>query len=305
MYNAELKERYIQEKESTTVTSPHFLHGIFNKSNEFEEELEKDICNFTTYEIINYYKTLNIGSIDSLYVLNSSYSLYVQWCLQQNLVFDSQNHFLEFTREQLKLYVNKVSIKSSIITREALYKYLDELPNPSDAFILIALFEGLGGKCYEEIWKATIADLNGNEFTTCTGRKIKVSDKFVSLATLSNETLEYQAITGKMERSIQFKDEDLIVKNQCNAKDFASDRQKGRRIYFRIKRTMDYLGLPASANGNDFVISGIIDMVNTNSRKLGIDAEEYIKRNLSNISERYGKNIIPSKFIIDYREYLE
>ena len=60
MYNDTIKTRYIQEKSSTTNMPNGYLARMFNKSDSFESKLDKDISNFTVYEIEDFYKTLNI-----------------------------------------------------------------------------------------------------------------------------------------------------------------------------------------------------------------------------------------------------
>ena len=95
MYNDTIKTRYIQEKSSTTNMPNGYLARMFNKTDSFESKLDKDISNFTVYEIEDLYKTLNIKSVEYLTVLHSHLSLYTQWCMQQNLVLDCQNHFAE------------------------------------------------------------------------------------------------------------------------------------------------------------------------------------------------------------------
>jgi hypothetical protein len=120
MYNETIKNRYIQEKESTTNMPKGYLNRQFNKTEEFENRLNKDVSNFTVYEIEDLYKTLNITSVESLTVLNSHLSLYAQWCLQQNLILDCQNHFTEIVNSSLVNYINTFALKKSIITRETL-----------------------------------------------------------------------------------------------------------------------------------------------------------------------------------------
>ena len=95
MYNEERKRRFISEHNVEVTLPNNYLECQFNKISNVEETLNKDLCNFTFYEITEYYKLLNLTSTVSLSVMNSQFSLYTQWCLQQNLVDDGQNHFLE------------------------------------------------------------------------------------------------------------------------------------------------------------------------------------------------------------------
>ena len=156
MYNENIKNRYIENKESEVIVPKGYLQNCFKKSEPFEEELGKDISNFTAYEINNFFKTLNISSYESLLVLCNSFQQYTQWCLQQNLVKDSQNHFLEFDKDDLIACLNKIAMQNKIIPKETIYGWCNELVNYGDSFAIIALFEGLKGKNYCEIVNAKI-----------------------------------------------------------------------------------------------------------------------------------------------------
>ena len=56
-----------------------------------EYELDKDVSNWTVYEIVEYYKLLNMTSFESLICLNSILSLYCQFWLSLTKLFSKQN----------------------------------------------------------------------------------------------------------------------------------------------------------------------------------------------------------------------
>ena len=95
MFNEEIKERYIKEKKSTTIMPKTFLEDIFKNIESYEIKLNKDACNFTTFEITEYYSLLNISSLEFLKVMNNQLALYTEWCQSSNLVKDNQNHYRE------------------------------------------------------------------------------------------------------------------------------------------------------------------------------------------------------------------
>ena len=158
-YNEELKKRYLQEKEKHTITS-NYIDVQFRKSSEMEYELDKDVSNWTIYEITEYYKLLNSTSFELLICVNSIFSQYCQFCLENSLVKDNQNHFLECTKEILASCVNKAILEKKIISRETILKWTDELPNPKDQFILLSLFEFGKSKDYKDTVYARLDDLD-------------------------------------------------------------------------------------------------------------------------------------------------
>ena len=305
MYNETIKTRYIQEKSSTTNMPNGYLARMFNKSDSFENKLDKDISNFTVYEIEDFYKTLNIKSVEYLTVLHSHLSLYTQWCMQQNLVLDCQNHFAEIPSSSLINYINALALKKSIITRNTLYELIDGLINPSDAFIMLALFEGIEGENYCELVNLKMSDFNGNKVKLCTGRELTVSSKLIGLAEESNIEMEYCSLAK--ERKFPFLNEDLIIKNYPNSR-MNDPYNKGRRIYNRVKRNFNEIGIDKYMKPKSLVDSGKIDYINTRSKELGITAKEFIynKDYAKEVRYRFGYDLTQYKFSFmkKYGDYL-
>lgn len=308
MYNNEIKERYIIEKESTTSVPKGFLLKQFNKAQTFETSEGKDLCNFTKHEILNMYKTFNTSSLNFLTVINSHFSLYTQWCLYQNLVDDCQNHFAEIQRDNLTLCINMLGIKKATITRNVLRNWIQQMPNPADAFIMIALFEGIKGKEFCEIVNLKMSDFDGNKVKLCTGRELVVSDELVNLAAISDQTYEYYSISGKGEKIVKLNDENLIIKNYPNVEPITDTFQIGRRIYRRLLRSYDYLGVSAWMKPNSLVESGKIDYINRRSKELGMTAREYLfSPYVKEVEDRYGYDMSRLKlsFLSKYEDFLE
>ena len=272
MYNETIKKRYIEEKENSTSTPKDYLTRLFKKSESFEEKLDKDICCFTAYEIIDFYKTINISTMESLVVLNNHLSLYVQWSLQQNLVPDCQNHFDEINNDILIKCINITSLKKAIITRNTLYAWLSKLANPSDAFVMLCLFEGIKGKEFCEIAKLKMSDFSGNKVKLCTGRELTVSDKLVELAELTDKTMVYYAEA----KEYPLEEEGYIIKRHHNGVDEISDFRRGRRIYYKLLRSFSNLGVAEYMKPNSLTESGKIDYINTRSKELGVSGKEFL-----------------------------
>ena len=305
MYNEIIKNRYIQEKESTTNMPNGYLVRMFNKTDSFENKLDKDISNFTVYEIEDFYKTLNIRSVEYLTVLHSHLSLYTQWCLQQNFVLDCQNHFAELPSSSLLNYINTLALKKSIITRKMLYELIDGLINPSDAFIMLALFEGIEGENYCELFNLKMSDFNGNKVKLCTGRELKVSSKLVALAEESDKENIYYSLVK--ERRFPFLNEYLIIKNYPNCRQ-DDPYNKGKRIYHRVKRNFKEIGVDKYMKPKSLVDSGKIDYINTRSKELGITAKEFIytPEYAEEVRYRFGYDLqrLRVSFINKYGDYL-
>ena len=276
MYNQKLKERYRKEKESYTTVSAYYFSSLFKRTEPFEEELDKDASNFTTYEIINMYKTLAIMSLDTIATMNSNLSMYTQWCIQENLVNDYQNHYLEITRDMMASFVNKLAMDKKVVSREQVLDWCQQLPNPSDSFCLLGLFEGIRGGGYLEIALAKIEDFHDNIFTAYNGREIKVSFTLIEYAKQSNETIEYQSISRNMEKEVNLIENGRIIKDYPNVRRTESLPVLRRRTQSRLARIFNYMGILEYMNGNDIRMSGVIEMINSRCKELGINGKDYI-----------------------------
>lgn len=308
MYNEDRKENYIEGKKATTTLSPGYLERLFVNSEPFEEKYGKDISNFTTLEIVDFYKTLNVTSIDYLYLINNSYSQYTQWCFEHGWVIDNQNHYLEMNRDVLGKCVNKFVLQKRFVTKEEVYKWCDILPNYSDGFIILSTYEGIGGKDYREIVNARFSDFHKCEndskyyFHTCEGRDVAVSNKLVGLAESSSEaTVRYTPKGGEVKLPISKGRPDLIVKPFGNAKDETNDFEKGRRIYTNIIRSFKYLGIEKYMSPNALSDSGKVRFMKDLSEKYNIPIDKvlYDTKAEEEFSKQYKINIRTRKQFIN------
>lgn len=305
MYNEEIKLRYIKEKNQEVIISNNYLECQFGKASEMEEELNKDISNFTVYEIIEYYKMLNLSSLESLTVMNSQFSMYTQWCLQESLVIDNQNHFLEITHEIMKGCINKALFNLRIFSRETIISWINQLPNPKDQFILLGLFEGLKGRDFCELSKLRPEDIKGNVISLCTGRKIEVSDELIKIAydCMSQDT--YYSTTGKGVKTMTLVDRGYIIKDYPNAREDVSDFQLGRKIYNSVTRTLNYLDMLNILSANGVAESGKIHMIKERAKELGMSNKDYVYSNyIKEVEEKFNTKIVRSIFWLKYEDYL-
>lgn len=301
MYNDELKNTYITEKTKTATVDKFYLPNLFKRCEPFETELNKDVCNFTTKEIENMYKTLDYKGFETIVVTNSALSLYTNWCLSQGVSKDSQNHFLEFDRPRLSMLINKAYKNARVVSRETISDWCRQLPNPSDAFVLMGLFEGISGKDYTEFTHLMIDDVDIERSTILLpGRKEPVvfSKELCRYAIESANEKWYYSISEEMKRKVEFKESRNVIKEYCNSDSSQSDYQKGRRIYSKLIRILNFLGVKNQINASAIVNSGIVDLIKRESKRMKISPTEYINNYLSEISYRYPKKMFTRSVMI-------
>ena len=305
-FNEELKKRYLNEKEKSLSVTSNYIDVQFRKVSEVEYELKKDVSNWTVYEIIEYYKILHMTSYESLLCLNSIFSQYTQFCLENSLVRDNQNHYLECTREALAGCINKSILEKKIISRETIMKWVDELPNPKDQFILLSLFEYGKSKDFKDIVNAKQQDCNKENCTLkLSDRTVKISDKLINIIKDCQSEDTYYSISGKGTKKMPLVDYGFIVKSYPNQNMDLSDFQKGRNIYIACQRIFDYLGVGNYMSPNSIAESGKLYMIKERSKELNITAMQYLYSDfIQEVENQYGCSVTRSVYGKKYNEHL-
>lgn len=305
MFNNERKQRYIDYKTTETSIDPYTIRGIFTKTQKFEENLNKDVCDFTTIEIENMYKTMDYTSADSLFVTNSLLVGYCEWALKEGFVGDSQIHFLELKRGRLNDFVNVAVQQMRVVSRDTVIKWCQQVLNASDAFILLGLFEGIKGKNYCEFSYLKSTDIDfANKTAILSGRDrpFKMSVELCQYAQYAiEETIHYGM---EQKHNMTLIPSNLLIKEYPNCKPDASDYMKGKRITNRALRSLQYLGIGDYMTPRSIVTSGMIFMVKEECNKLNMEPRDYVYKNVRKVCEKFGTNIPPSVFMRRYGDFL-
>ncbi len=246
IYNYEIKERFVNEKASE-VSNPSYLFYWFRKTYDKEVELNKDLCNWTTYEIIEFYKMVNTSSVNTLMTANCIFAKYTNFCFENNLVIDSQNHFLECTIDIIKGCINKVALNMKIIDRQKIVNLVRQLPNPKDQFILLGTFEFGKSVNNLEILRARFSDMTetSNGATMKLGeRVVKISPELVDIIKNCDVENTYYGYSNIDIIPRPLMDSGFLIKKYSNEnRDDIDDFTKGKNIYNISKKACNYLGI--------------------------------------------------------------
>ena len=306
MFNQEFKQEFVKRRERKNALPKNQLNRLFKKAEKFEEEYNKDVCNFTEEQILDMYKSFGLTSYESILSMNSQFSIYAQYCMEHNLVTDGQNHYYNVTQDQMYECINKNIIKQKIITREQIIKWNGTVRNASDYFVILALFEGLSGQDYKEITRLSINDIDKDKriVHTCLGRDIPISAELLSVAIESNDTLVYYGL----KKIIPLVDNGLIIKDAVQKRATIDDEYRnGRILYTRLKRTLNELTGTANINGKDIIVSGQLYFILEYCKANNIEPKDFIynKETRMKLDKRFNTQINLTIFWKKYGEYLE
>ena len=178
MYNEKRKRQYLDEKSRDAKISDNLITA-FEAAEQYEEKIGHDICEWTTDQILGFYVKLATPYVQTLIVLHSSLGQYAEWCLQNGLVSDNQNHFREINSKTVHRCADVNALKDRLFTREELLEEINQLPNDSDKFIILSLFEGIpirGGV----MARITMDDLDGYELTLRNDTGIRIATRTIT-----------------------------------------------------------------------------------------------------------------------------
>lgn len=292
--NEELKEKYLDTKEDEPRRK---IELLFGKLEQYEDEIGKDLSCFNVVDISNMYTSLQT-TFDILSNHHSRLSAYTDWVIKEvkkyklDIPVKRNNYALIHTDELHEFAGTKDA--DGIITREELLKMIKKLPNVSDQFIVLCLFEGIRGVDYSEIREITMDSFKGNTLHIKTGslhydhdargniesssrrfkrpteRDIQVSDELIELARKASHETEYIPLVGEDYKPINLVDEPYIIKRTQIARNKGTQPKLTRRIV----KIFDYLG--GDLNANKVRNSGKVHYILEKAKELNKSTKEIV-----------------------------
>lgn len=305
IYNQENKEWFIGSIDLTQYP-PRWWERVFEKSNMFEKMKGKDLYNFTTPDIIEFYKFLDIGTITPLIIYNTNLVKYAQWALNENLITDGQNHFDELTSEILATCLNVTKTQQSILSYDTFMDLITrKIVNDQDKFIFFCLFEGIKGKNYQEIVDMKVSDIDEDNLSVhlSSGRDVSVSRDFVNVAKKADRQVIYVGLVGnEIERALVPGSNIIKEKSNSQGKDL------NRTVYNAIVRNIaTVLELADVVTAKSIRDSGLIYYLNKRAEKIGVPVSElvYDLNNWQDLIDKYQFNPDTKKrWLLQYKDFL-
>ena len=318
MYNTQNKEDFIaQELVNTKDSNVAMLNKFFNSFANNEKELGKDLCDFTTDEIINVYKGKSLSSYATIYTYNRVLIRYTDWCIAAGRAQGKTNHYVEIAdKEILMSFLNTTRKEARIITRAELLEDLTSeeseiiLPNPVNRFLPLAFFEGVGVKNRCVLDELTMDDIKGNTLTYPDGSRIEISNELKELAQESANTYHiYKYAEGDPPSFLEelsdrrYSDDDpRIVKQRPNTMGFTEARYI-KRLDMEVDKVAGVLGKVAYSF-NNLRVSGKIHLIRemyAESKCTNYSA--FLDRHGGELEAKFGK--VSRSFINNYAEYFK
>ena len=250
-----------------------------------------------------WYKLLDSKSLEYISVINYNIIKYAQWALQESLIVDGMNHFVEITDDEIFECVNKYGLNSSIITKEELDNILFHISSSRDKFVLLALFEGIKGINLDDIVNMKLDDINRSDNTVNleSGKKKKISNQLIQYAIESADEKCYDSISGRTYKYEERPGYPVKVVRRNGTK------SAGDVITKVIRGEFDVIGVPRYVTFNSIYTSGLIHQINQFADQDNVSAAEVLNNPvyLDYLKNQYGHNkSINKRFLLKYKEFL-
>lgn len=305
MYNEERKVEFLKsiEKEHSDdyLTC---MSSLFNKTEQYEEMFEKDVCDFSHEEIATMYSMFSYASTMIYNTFNCNVKKYVAWCGEHMLIKDYINHFNEFGMSDYERYVDTRLESKKYLSESEFESMVQALPNVRDQFLFRCLYEFGKSKNYVEIINMQMKDINieKQKAKLCTGRIVDVSRRFIETAILANNEMTYYFIVSSKTRT--FVDDDYIFKIVGSTRE-ALNKTPVKFISRVIKNNLDVLDGFSKISPASLAVSGQFSMIKKRSAELGISKKDYIFNCFDELRHQYIMTPnTPKMFYQKYEAYL-
>lgn len=260
LYNPDRKTKFLEEEYPNEKTATTYK-SLLSRASIFENEKDKDLCDFNYQEAVELLIGLRKKTWQSLSVAHSVISRYVDWCIdiKQSYSKTGINSFKLITPEEKQKYVHQVALKKSYFTREEIFsEVIDQLYNYVDKAIVALLFETVRGRVeFEELRnlrrddEEIFAELNQIRVTrTVDGKKqsriLEVSKETMDILLKAAVEDEYYKKNGEADNQLSvlpLKDNDYLIRT-IDYDTFNSDeRATVNSIVTRIRKIRQYTGI--------------------------------------------------------------
>ena len=188
MYNEERKQEFLKQKSFNAN-----LLSVFNLVEARETMYGRDLCEWNSDQILQFYRYFSTGKLQTLIVINTALRDYASWCILNGMVPDNQNHYAELGTDALLKCINMGVLAETVITYAKLQDLLNRMVNACDKFIVLGLFEGIP-LTDNAMGSVKVTDLDGNQLHLVTGKILTVSDqlKNIILDASEEEACKYE-----------------------------------------------------------------------------------------------------------------
>jgi hypothetical protein len=246
MYNKDFKERFLAESGILPSTQKTYRF-MLDKAESTEQQLNKDIYEFTPYECDQLIFSFSRKSNLMVSVIIACFKRYMDFCINNNQVEkDYFNYFGTISgQEDVEKYVDKTAIENKFITFEGLLEIHKILFNDQDMAQIELIFCGVNGKEGEELINLKVTDIKQDRIIL-PNREIPITSRTYGIIEAAIDQEEYWKGNGELSETTR--GETMTINHTEYVLRPAGSTKSGKLTYatlqMRINRIKEFFGNP-------------------------------------------------------------
>lgn len=263
--NENIKE-FIEEIVSSVTVKRNFLELMMDRANEFSERIGKRIVDFSKHDVHMFYNQLDMRA-STKYVYHTILRQYCAYCGNE----------ITSWHTVLQSEIEETEKDFVYITREQLDKFQENMRNAADKFYSEALFCGMGGVQLAEITSISMEDVDAEQkIVKLENRDFLLTDRLYEfLCKAINEYAYYDTERNIVKELVDVDYPPTVYKvlprGVRPGKPSVQSRQ--RMVQYSIHNSF----ASAKLTVKDLVLSGFVNEVKTEMKKLDMEFGEFVK----------------------------
>ena len=286
MYNPEMKEGFIESYLRSRIIQKTSLYGLFHKIESYEENIGKDVSEFTKEEALEMYKTLRSRSVYTLMNDNVILKSYYAW-RKYYYGIEDESAYDNITIDDLKPCVDKKA--SKLLSLDEIIEIEDQLLNYTDSAIIQCLFEGISGYSMRDITDLHVdmLDKKNSCLVFPDDRIFNISERLCNLLEKAFAEDIYICY-GETLRTKQLIGPGKLFKERDNAHAVDSDDRRFRAVYRKVQVIREHVGIKELTMKN-IAASGMAHYLKKRMKEDNIGLKEFLKTpDGEALMDRYG-----------------
>lgn len=286
MYQSETKESFIKDYMKSRVVAQTSLYSLFRKTEKYEENLNKDCCQFTQDEVLKMYEEFQAKSVFVLLNYNVILKAYCAWQKYYNGL-ETEIAYENIAKDMLAPLIPESATK--ILSREDITDIEDQLYNWTDKAIVEALFEGLSGNSMRDLVSVeeNMIDHKRKQLIFPDGRVFDLTDKLYHLLIKSFDETEYICY-GPAMKVKKLIGSGRLYKERDNAHAMDSDDKYFRWVYRKIQTARKHVGIKSLTMKN-LAVAGLVYYLRKGMDQTGLELKPFLLTEMgSRLMDKYG-----------------
>lgn len=320
-YNHFFKEEFLNTIK--TESSRTYYVSLFNKSKQLEEQLNKDMFNFTDIEVELLLYSINTSQKNTLVSYLNQCKNYCDYAIETGNKVSNINIYKSFSTDRLDQYLMRH--KQKYLSKDDIMNSLKDVYNSIDFAVYMSIFEGLLGFEYTEITNLTKQDIAEARENKIEDENLNEKGYLLKLNGLSKRTKELNPRTivasEELMRALEAASrQDVYYQNNGDSKSNLPSRplldgeyvfrnsDLGNESKVQTDKQFVYRKLILLKEISDSLISSVTTIINSGviyhlslKAKDGVINFEDVKQ----VANRYNITLIPASPNTSYKNFIK